>query len=294
MEHLTQRDINALLESMRYIYSDLNPDSLAKTVVETASRIIPCGISVYHKIDNDNVGMSATVAASGKWNVPFELIYSSDYAHEHPFANLLSDGRLKPHPYKEDIEKRFLKRLKTLNGSPGDAVVKISDVLTDSQFRSLAIYNDLARKNNVDYQMGLPLIFNRNSYTVITFNRDKIDFSEKERLLLGMLGPHIIQAFKNAEITGALKADKTGVGTTLIEGKAKDLPIECLKSLGITLRESEILRWIAEGKTNAEISTILNISLNTVKTHLAHIYQKLGVENRVAAALMAAETTDPS
>jgi DNA-binding CsgD family transcriptional regulator len=284
MEHLRQRDINALWESIRRIYSDLNPDSLPETVVETASRIIPCGISVYHNIDNDDIGRSATIAANGKWNVPFESFCSPDYAHEHPFANLLSEGRLKPHPYKEDIERRFLKRLRTLKGSPGDEVVKISDVLTDSQFRRLAIYNDLAKKNNTDYQMGLPLIFNRDSYTVITFNRDKMDFSEKERLLLGMLGPHIIQAFKNAEITGALKGDKTGIGTMLMDGKAKDLKHETMKTIGITMREAEILKWIAQGKTNAEISGMLNISLNTVKTHLAHIYQKLGVENRVAAA----------
>ncbi|MEW6740606.1 MAG: helix-turn-helix transcriptional regulator [Nitrospirota bacterium] len=111
------------------------------------------------------------------------------------------------------------------------------------------------------------------------FNRDKIDFSEKERLLLSMLGPHIIQAFKNAEVTGRLRDDKTGVGTMLMDGKAKDLPTEYLKSLDITMREADILKWIAQGKTNVEIS-----ALNTVKTHLAHIYQKLGVENRVAAA----------
>jgi DNA-binding CsgD family transcriptional regulator len=281
MEHLAQYDINALLESIRRIYSDLNPSSLAKTVVETASKIIPCSISVYSKINMENM-TAATMASSGG-DFACDLHFS-DYAHEHPFANLLSDGRLKPHPYKEDIEKRFLKRMQTLNGSPGDEVVKISDVLTDSQFRRLSIYNDIIRKNNVDYQMALPFVFAGSSYTVITFNRDKIDFSEKERLLLGMLGPHIIQAFKNAEITGALKGDKTGIGTMLMEGKAKDLKPETMKTIGITMREAEILKWIAQGKTNMEISTILNISLNTVKTHLAHIYQKLGVENRVAAA----------
>lgn len=289
MERLTQHDINTLLESIRHINSDLNPPSLPETVVKTTSRIIPCGITDYYNIDRDNIGRSATIAASGKWNVPVESFWSPDYAHEHPLTNLLSDGRLKPHPYQEDIERRFLKRVRNLKGSPGDAVVKISDVLTDSQFRRLAMYNDFAKKSDVDYQMGLPLIFNRSSYTVITFNRDKIDFSERERLLLGMLGPHIMQAFKNAEVIGRLRDDETGVGTMLLEGKAKDLKPEAMEIMGITLREAEILKWTAQGKTNAEISIILNISLNTVKTHLAHIYQKLGVENRVAAAMLAAE-----
>jgi len=52
----------------------------------------------------------------------------------------------------------------------------------------------------------------------------------------------------------------------------------------LTAREEEIMRWVAEGKTNWEISIILNMSLNTVKTHLKNIYQKLGgVENRWSA-----------
>ncbi|MCX5725280.1 MAG: LuxR C-terminal-related transcriptional regulator [Nitrospirae bacterium] len=52
----------------------------------------------------------------------------------------------------------------------------------------------------------------------------------------------------------------------------------------LTAREEEIMRWVAEGKTNWEISIILHVSLNTVKFHLKNIYQKLGgVENRWSA-----------
>ena len=52
----------------------------------------------------------------------------------------------------------------------------------------------------------------------------------------------------------------------------------------LTPREHEIMRWVAEGKTNWEISMILNVSLNTIKFHLKNIYQKLGgVENRWTA-----------
>jgi DNA-binding CsgD family transcriptional regulator len=52
----------------------------------------------------------------------------------------------------------------------------------------------------------------------------------------------------------------------------------------LTARETEIMRWVAEGKTNWEISIILHVSLNTVKFHLKNVYQKLGgVENRWAA-----------
>ena len=59
--------------------------------------------------------------------------------------------------------------------------------------------------------------------------------------------------------------------------------------LGLTSREGEVLTWVAEGKTNAEIGTILEISHRTVGKHLERIYQKLGVQTRTAAARRAIE-----
>jgi len=58
----------------------------------------------------------------------------------------------------------------------------------------------------------------------------------------------------------------------------------------LTLREREVLGWLARGKTNAEIGMILGISAATVGKHLEHIYPKLGVENRTAAASFCRET----
>ena len=51
----------------------------------------------------------------------------------------------------------------------------------------------------------------------------------------------------------------------------------------LSKREEEILRWVAAGKTNWEISVILNVSLNTIKFHLKNVFQKIGVENRWSA-----------
>jgi DNA-binding CsgD family transcriptional regulator len=54
----------------------------------------------------------------------------------------------------------------------------------------------------------------------------------------------------------------------------------------LTAREREVHYWVCNGKSNDEIAVILGISANTVKNHLSAIYQKLGVENRYAAALL--------
>ncbi|MFO7300112.1 MAG: response regulator transcription factor [Actinomycetes bacterium] len=58
----------------------------------------------------------------------------------------------------------------------------------------------------------------------------------------------------------------------------------------LTDREEEVLKAVARGLTNAEIADTLFISLATVKTHIAHIQQKLGARNRVELAAWAWST----
>jgi DNA-binding NarL/FixJ family response regulator len=62
-----------------------------------------------------------------------------------------------------------------------------------------------------------------------------------------------------------------------------------LQWLGLTARESEVLLWIAQGKSNAEIAGILTIAVSTVKQHLQQVFAKLGVETRNGATLRALE-----
>jgi DNA-binding NarL/FixJ family response regulator len=64
---------------------------------------------------------------------------------------------------------------------------------------------------------------------------------------------------------------------------------EPLLKLGLTPRVAEVLLWVAQGKTNGDIATILGISESTVKKHLLEIFLVLGVETRSAATLRALE-----
>lgn len=55
----------------------------------------------------------------------------------------------------------------------------------------------------------------------------------------------------------------------------------------LTPREAEVLYWVVKGKINRDIGDILGSSPMTVKKHLEHVFAKLGVETRTAAAGMA-------
>ncbi|MEZ0389056.1 MAG: response regulator transcription factor [Verrucomicrobium sp.] len=96
-----------------------------------------------------------------------------------------------------------------------------------------------------------------------------------EKTLLDLSRPHfrtLIRLFAPAPVPGPAK----------------------LVELGLTPRERDVLYWVSEGKTNAEIGTILNVSSGTVRVHLENIYPKLGVENRISASRVALEKLHPS
>ncbi|SHM76316.1 response regulator [Rhizobacter sp. OV335] len=68
---------------------------------------------------------------------------------------------------------------------------------------------------------------------------------------------------------------------------ASDAAPTRLSTASLTPRETEVLSWIAKGKTNRDVGEILGMSPRTVNKHLEHVFEKLGVETRAAAAALA-------
>jgi DNA-binding NarL/FixJ family response regulator len=73
----------------------------------------------------------------------------------------------------------------------------------------------------------------------------------------------------------------------LEEARRAAEPVPLADTYNLTPRELEVLLWVAKGKTNRDIGDILGMSPRTVNKHLEHIYEKLGVETRTAAAALA-------
>jgi DNA-binding NarL/FixJ family response regulator len=81
----------------------------------------------------------------------------------------------------------------------------------------------------------------------------------------------------------------------VVQALGERAPIRIVGATGIPLltkREEQIVRMVTEGLPNAEICSMLGVSRHTVKNHLFHIYDKLGVSNRAELLLYALASRD--
>jgi DNA-binding NarL/FixJ family response regulator len=116
---------------------------------------------------------------------------------------------------------------------------------------------------------------------------------EKEDLRSGMnLGAddYLTKPVGNADLVRAIKVRLQRVEQQARQEFKPDFSSATpLLKLGLTNRAAETLLWLAQGKTNSDVATILGITESTVKKHVQEIFEKLSVETRGAAAVRALE-----
>ena len=116
---------------------------------------------------------------------------------------------------------------------------------------------------------------------------------EKEDVRSGMnLGAddYLTKPVANADLVRAIEARLRRSEQQMRREFRPDFSsMEPLQKLGLTRRATETLLWLAQGKTNADIATILGITESTVKKYVQEIFEKLGIETRGAATVRALE-----
>lgn len=107
---------------------------------------------------------------------------------------------------------------------------------------------------------------------------------------------YLVRAFSTEIYIGLIAIAFAGLGVwagTRLARRPASATFEkndaAIASLGITLREQEVLGLLAAGKSNKEIAQKLGVSPNTVKTQAASLYQKLEVQRRTQAVQKARE-----
>ena len=346
---LEHRDFERLLEFLQRTYAISDFDSFRKHVVFGLQSLVPSEISAYNEINlrtqHNNV------------------VYDRPEAMKLPDGNRIFERHIPEHPLIAYSQSK-----------PGHGAVKISDLLSTTEFHRLGLYNEFFRLIGIEDQMVVSLPSPRPVVVGIALNRARRNFSERDRLLLNVASPHLLQAYRNVEALTRVKRELSLAQRLLSESRAaviwlkrtrvqhltlharvllakyfpgRLLPLDALPELlqrwieqelarfkdssdvpsarrplvigqggdalvvrlfsdhgqvgllleeslatikniegGLTRRESQVLAWVSRGKTNREISILLSISPRTVQKHLEHIFQKLGVETRTAAAAM--------
>jgi DNA-binding response OmpR family regulator/DNA-binding CsgD family transcriptional regulator len=108
------------------------------------------------------------------------------------------------------------------------------------------------------------------------------------------LPPALAQGLPALGIRRFAESGGGGWQTLVLEERGAPPGPAALIALGLTPREAEVLYWVAQGKSNPDIATILGSSVRTVHKHVEHVFQKLGLETRHAATLAALEILRPA
>jgi DNA-binding CsgD family transcriptional regulator len=321
--------------------------SFANAAIAQLKRAIPCDISAYNEVDHSRD----------------QICIEHDFADANLIASLAP--ALHAHADEHPVNEYQLKTGET-------HAMKISDFLTDRQFRKLGIYREFYQPIGVRRQMSLYLPGPPTLQIALTLQRGSRDFSERDRAVLNFLSPHLASAqrmsrkmrFIDEQIRAllqgaarsnqivlfveytsgqiewcsgdleaflatagirkgkpgrlpkeidfclshragswsvrcnhgvmrlALQRSETQIARIWLEFRRTTPSREAFSQFKLTPRETEILHYISEGKSNPEIALILSLSARTVQKHVEHILEKLRVENRAGAMLLARDLVD--
>ena len=352
MTRLMQRDVRAFVECLRDLYVFRSLDDFRPSLLSALGRIVGAEITSYHE-------MRPAEGTSANWKTPPDAVTD---ALEHAWERHMTE-----HPVLAYV-------VRTGDGQ----AMKISDFLSRRQLHGLALYNEFYRLVGLEDSLTLALSASPSVVIGIALNRNARTFSEHDRLLLNLLRPHVLQAYRNAAAVtqmqqeaslmqqGMAGLDRTAIvlsrdgrlgmvterarqwlaayfgqsavtmdrlpdalqrwlrhqqepcsdgdvprpraplvieqdsrrlvvrlmeeaehSVLLLEEEQTTLSPAALTTLGLSRRETEVLTWVARGRSNYAIGVLLGCTEATVKKHLERIYTKLEVGNRTEAAARA-------
>src|ERR1700730_5475118 len=168
----------------------------------------------------------------------------------------------------------------------------LSDIASRRRVESLDLYHDYYRVLGVadDLSVNFGNLGHRVCLAVL---RTRRGFSTQDRAILAALRPHLELAYRYSNVFASLqetaREGREPADHPLAAGglDTQDYTPGSLSTLGLSEREAQVLYWVAAGKSSPVISKILGIRHDTVRAHLKKIFAKLGVENRLSAALRA-------
>jgi DNA-binding CsgD family transcriptional regulator len=324
VNRLAARDSERLLRFVADAEDLGGEDPFTPEVLAELGKLLSSNRLVYEEQDRVRQRVRHTVRRADGWDPPAISVSYWDIAAEHPVCSRHNRGDFR--------------------------ALKLSDFLSLKQLRRSRIYALWFRPAGIERELAVAIPSPPWHTKTFLFNRPRgPDFTERDRLMLDLLQPHLGRLWRAAQTRRRLRAaletlesssDVEPAGLVLLASDGRidfatpsalrlirehfgvapghELPPALAKwaesgsptvaprvagcsltvdrfgdtvlleelhdELGLTPREREILAWVARGKTNPEIAETLWIAPTTVRRHLEHIYSKLGVHTRTAAA----------
>jgi DNA-binding CsgD family transcriptional regulator len=267
---LTHSNLQRLFDVVGVLYKPVRPQQLPGHFIDVLRRMIPgefYGVSVVvrpQRARNQTRRDSTLYPEPAHWE-DLAQTFASQYA-EFPLRSIRESGNL-------------------------HQPLALSDIASREKVESLDLYHDYYRILGVadDLSANLGSLGHRVCLAILRGHRG---FSDQDRAILSALLPQMERAYRYAKALDSLRktlrrgkepAHESGAAANLLEqGTPQSLCV-----LGLSEREAEVLYWVAAGKSSPVISMILGIRHDTVRAHLKRIFTKLGVENRLSAALRA-------
>lgn len=174
MERLRTSDQRRLFEYVFDLYTLRDHSAFVSHLISTLGTLIPCERISYNEFHSKPRHVRAIWYPADDKLAQTMLPIFQQYLYQHPIV-----------PYLKQ----------TGNGRS----VRLSDLISPQQFQRSALYNEYYRQIGVQHQLGSSLAVTPSFLVPMALNRARPNFSDRERLLFTLLGPHVAQAFRNAQ-----------------------------------------------------------------------------------------------
>ena len=164
--------------------------------------------------------------------------------------------------------------------------VSVSQIMDHRAFLRTEFYNDFLARDGLYYGVNLH-VFDGDCPLAdwrIWRSRRRENFERHSLEILDLLAPHLRNATRIAQLLSSRKSNPaSGFSVVTIRN-----------STGLSDREAQIAYHAVSGKADREIAAALFVSIATVRTHLRHIYRKLGVSNRASLCRRLSSAAGPA
>jgi DNA-binding CsgD family transcriptional regulator len=218
-------------------------------VVEALRRVVPCDTVAYRAWSRKSI-LDRSFAPDDLANRRQVWLQYPHFRHDDPYPSEL--GMRNGGPPAVSAPEQM------------STPLVLTDAISERRFWQTGLYHELMRPFGVRDVVKLFLPQYGGTASAFVFDTSGAGFSERDRVVLTRLVPALMQFQRNARLRSRSSGTTGALGL-------------------LTPRELTILGRTADGETNAEIAAALYIGESTVRKHLEHIYDKLGVRNRAAA-----------